>query len=238
MSLNDTQRLGMPLLQPAQAQKHVTVNEALMRLDGLVNLVLQSRSVTEPPQTVTDGECWGVPSGASGDWAGQAGKIAIGSNGGWIFVPPQAGMRAQIVDLGVEAVHDGRVWVAGALSIGLFGSALMAGMTEAEIAVTAGTTVDTGITIPAGVMVIGAVARVTDALTGSLTSWKLGNAGAEDRFGGGLGMGQGSWARGLLGSPMSFYSPDTIVMTAEGGSFAGGSVRIAVHWLELRIPRS
>ena len=34
----NTARLGLPLLQPAQAQKHVTVNEALMRLDGLVNL--------------------------------------------------------------------------------------------------------------------------------------------------------------------------------------------------------
>ena len=32
---NEPMRLQLPLLQPAQAQKHVTVNEALMRLDGL-----------------------------------------------------------------------------------------------------------------------------------------------------------------------------------------------------------
>lgn len=238
MSLNDTKRLGMPLLQPAQAQKHVTVNEALMRLDGLVNLVLQSHSAAVPPAQVIDGQCWGVPVDASGAWAGQAGRIAIGSNGGWVFVPPQAGMRAQILDLGVEAVHDGRDWVPGALSVGAFGSALMAGMAEAEVTVTAGDTLDTGIVIPAGVMVIGAAARVTEAITGSLTTWKLGNAGAEDRFGSGLGIGQGSWARGLLGSPMSFYSPENIVMTADGGQFQGGTVRIAVHWLELRIPHN
>ncbi|MDO5704091.1 MAG: DUF2793 domain-containing protein [Paracoccus sp. (in: a-proteobacteria)] len=238
MSLNDTLRLGMPLLQPAQAQKHVTVNEALMRLDGLVNLVLQSRAVTEPPEVVIDGQCWGVPSGAVGAWAGQAGKIAIGSNGGWMFVAPQAGMRSQIVDLGVEAVHDGQAWVPGALSMGGFGSALMAGMAEAEVQVGSGATFDTGVVIPAGVMVIGAAARVTQPITGSLSTWKLGNIGAEDRFGSGLGRGQGSWARGLLGSPMSFYSPANIVMTAEGGQFAGGTVRISVHWLELRIPRS
>ena len=53
--MSDTTRLGLPLLQPAQAQKHVTVNEALMRLDGTVNLVLQSTVATSPPGAVIDG---------------------------------------------------------------------------------------------------------------------------------------------------------------------------------------
>ena len=238
MSLNDTTRLGMPLLQPAQAQKHVIVNEALMRLDGLVNLVLQSTQVAAPPATVADGRCWAVPLGATGGWTGQDGRIAIGSNGGWVFTDPQPGMRAQIADLGVEAVHDGRGWVPGALSLGAFGSALMAGMAEAEVSIGSGATFDTGVVIPAGVMVLGAAARVIQPITGSLSSWKLGNAGAEDRFGSGLGIGAGSWARGLLGSPMSFYAPENVVMTAEGGAFAGGVLRIAVHWLELRIPHA
>ena len=34
----NTARLGLPLLQPAQAQKHVTVNDALVRLDGVDGL--------------------------------------------------------------------------------------------------------------------------------------------------------------------------------------------------------
>ena len=67
---NETMRLQLPLLQPAQAQKHVTVNEALMRLDGLTNAVLESASVAVPPEAVIDGQSWGVPSGASGAWAG------------------------------------------------------------------------------------------------------------------------------------------------------------------------
>ena len=32
--MTDTSQLGLPLLEPAQAQKHVTVNEALVRLDA------------------------------------------------------------------------------------------------------------------------------------------------------------------------------------------------------------
>ena len=52
---HETARFGMPLLQPAQAQKHVTVNEALMRLDASVNLVIQSVSQVSPPLAVLAG---------------------------------------------------------------------------------------------------------------------------------------------------------------------------------------
>lgn len=238
MIANDTTRLEMPLLQPAQAQKHVTVNEALMRLDGAVNLVLQSVTLKVPPVLAQDGQCWAVPAGAGGDWAGQAGKIAIASNGGWVFMPVAAGMRGFVLDRGLAAVHDGSDWVPGALTLGGFGSGLLAGMAEQEFEVGQGERIDTGVTIPAGVMVIGAVARVTRPLGGSLTSWRLGSddAGAEDRFGSGLGTGKGSWGRGILGFPMSYHEPAKLIMTAREGAFDGGRVRLAVHWLELRLP--
>lgn len=236
MTANDTMRLEMPLLQPAQAQKHVTVNEALMRLDGMVNLVLQSVSARVPPLAVIDGQCWGVPSGAGGAWAGQGGRIAIGSNGGWVFVTPSVGMRGFVADHGAQAIHDGADWVVGALTLGAHGSGMRAGMAEAEVAVGSGAAFETSVIIPDGVMVVGAVARVTETLRGSLGKWRLGTAGAEDRFGSGLGIQKGSWARGLLGSPVSYYAPAPLVMTAEGGAFAGGRVRLAVHWWELRLP--
>lgn len=98
---SETARLQMALLQPAQAQKHVTVNESLMRLDGMVNLVLQSVSTQTPPATVLDGQCWGVPAAPTGAWVGQTGRIAVGSNGGWVFLPPSRGMRAFVADRGV-----------------------------------------------------------------------------------------------------------------------------------------
>ena len=236
MPMNETARLAMPLLQAAQAQKHVTVNEALMRLDGLVNPVLRSVTTQDPPAQVIDGQCWGVPDGATGGWSGQVGQIAIGSNGGWVFASPAAGMRAFIADQGVTAIHDGAGWAAGAISLGGYGSALNAGMAEAEVTVSAGSSVDTGVVIPAGALVIGAVARVTQALSGSLTSWRLGTPGAENRFGQGLGNATGSWARGMLSTPMTYYQSETLRMTAEGGEFTDGRVIVAVHWLSLRLP--
>ena len=45
-----------------------------------------------------------------------------------------------------------------------------------------------------------------------------------------------SWTRGLLGSPMAYYDDANLLMTSEGGQFSGGRVKLAVHWLELRLP--
>lgn len=233
---SETARLQLPLLQSAQAQKHVTVNEALARLDGMTGIVLESASSLNPPETVIDGQCWGIPPGAAGAWSGQAGRIAIGSNGGWIMVAPTRGLRAFVADTGTQAIHDGRGWFHGGTTLGLGGSGLAHRMAEAEVTVAAGSVFDTGISIPANAMVIGAVARVTQALAGSLQSWRLGSPGSDNRFGQGLGKAPGSWARGMLGTPMTYYSGSNLIMTAEGGSFNGGRVKLAVHWMELRLP--
>lgn len=236
MTVNDTMRLEMPLLQPAQAQKHVTVNEALMRLDGLVNLVLQSVTRIEPAQVV-EGQCWAVPEGAEGVWAGQGGRIAVASNGGWIFAPARAGMRGFVVDQGVQAVHDGTAWQPGVLTLGAHGSAMRAGMSEREVPVGRGARFNTDVIIPRAVMVVAAVARVVEPLTGSLSSWRLGVDGSDNRFGQGLGLSAGSWAHGMLTTPLTSFEPLSLIMTATGGEFASGRVRLAVHWWEVGLPR-
>lgn len=61
MADNATSNLELPLLLPAQAQKHVTVNDALVRLDGAVDLVLQSISRTTPPTPVVERVVLGYP---------------------------------------------------------------------------------------------------------------------------------------------------------------------------------
>lgn len=232
----ETARLQLPLVQSAQAQKHVTVNEALMRLDGVCNLTLESVSTAAPPVSGVDGQCWGVPAGATGDWTGKTGRIAIAANGGWVFVEPARGMQAFVADNGLHAIHDGLSWFLGASALGNTGAGLAQGMAEGEVSVGSDTVVDTGIAIPAGAMVIGAVARVAQALGGSLTGWRLGSPGADNRFGQGLGKAEGSWARGMLGSPMTYYTGSNLLMTAEGGTFDGGRVRLAVFWMALRLP--
>ena len=45
MDGNSSARLGLPYLAAAQLQKHVTLNEALTRLDALVQTTVVSRTV-------------------------------------------------------------------------------------------------------------------------------------------------------------------------------------------------
>ncbi len=236
MPENTTANCALPLLMPAQAQKHVTVNDALLRLDGQVDLVLQSVNRIAPPETAVDGLCWGVPAGAVNAWEGQGGKIAIAANGGWIFVTPGFGRRAMIADQGMIAIHDGSVWVVGAITLGEHGAGMIARQLSEDVTLGTGASFQTMMAIPSGAMVIGATARVLDAITGSATSWTLGNPGAANRFGQSLGKSVGSWSRGILSAPMTYWDPAPLVLTATGGQFSGGRVRVVAHWWELRIP--
>ncbi len=231
-----TSRLELPLLQPAQAQKHVTVNEALVRLDALAMLVLEAREALSPPVMAGEGQAWALAAAPSGDWAGQGGRIAIRQGGGWVFAVPRRGWRAWVVEEGATAVFDGTAWRGGALALSPGGAGSFVRIKEFDHAVTAGGTSLTDGTIPEDVLVLAVGARVTAPLTGTLSSWRLGVDGATDRFGAGLGVATGSFARGLLGTPLANYTPTPLLLTAEGGSFAGGHLRIAVHYYEPGVP--
>lgn len=85
--------LSLPYIQPGQAQKHVTHNEALKRLDALVQPVVADRDRATPPAAPGPGARHLVAPGASGDWAGHAGKIAIWDGTAWCFEPPLPGWQ-------------------------------------------------------------------------------------------------------------------------------------------------
>lgn len=86
--------LDLPFLLPAQAQKHVTHNEALGQLDLFVQMVVQGFDATTPPGAVADGQIWALGAAPAADWAGQAGRLATRLGGGWVFIDPREGWRA------------------------------------------------------------------------------------------------------------------------------------------------
>jgi hypothetical protein len=96
--MSETPNLALPFLAASQAQKHVTLNESLLRLDALAHLAVASRILTAPPVEPVDGDRYLVPAGATGDWAGQSGKIAARADGAWSFLAPRTGWRAWIAD--------------------------------------------------------------------------------------------------------------------------------------------
>ena len=72
-----TPNLGLPTLAQGQAQKEIAHNEALLRLDALVQTSVESRALATPPGSPANGDRWIVPSGATGVWAGHTAQIAL-----------------------------------------------------------------------------------------------------------------------------------------------------------------
>ncbi len=106
-----TPNLDLPFIMPAQAQKHVTHNEAIELLDMVVQLTLEQVEATVPPGTPSEGQAWALGSGTTGAWAGQGGAIATWRGGGWLFVTPREGWTAWVKASGTLQVNDGGAWV-------------------------------------------------------------------------------------------------------------------------------
>ena len=232
--MSDTSRFQMPLLDAAQAQKHVTINEALVRADTLASHRVESRSFSAPPGSPTDGAAFIVGSGASGDWVGQEGQLALYLNGGWAFIEPWAGWTVWIVDEGVEATF-GADWVSARIGGSLNGSAIQAMVAEEDhVLALAGSSTTTAI-IPDKAVVLGVTGRVIEEITGA-TGWSLGVAGSTDRYGSGYGATLNAFAQGVTGQPLAYYGGTELVVTAEGGNFTAGRVRLAVHYFDIAPP--
>lgn len=106
-----TTNLLLPYILAAQAQKHVTHNEALRLLDGLVQLSVRGAARTAPPGSPADGDRYIVAAGGAGDWAGWDMNVALWADGAWLRLPPRTGWRAWVEDEGVLLVYDGTGWI-------------------------------------------------------------------------------------------------------------------------------
>jgi hypothetical protein len=236
--MSDTTRFSLPLLQAAQAQKHVTVNEALTRLDGLLQLTLVSTTENTPPSVPQDGAAYGVGPSAVNEWAGQEGSIALFANGGWIFIPPSLGMRAYIADQSGFATYDGTGWIIGVQSLSANGAGMQFLVREIDHVISAGPVSSLSYAIPGQAVVYGVTGRVLTEMTGTLTGYSVGVSGSSNRYGSGLSLAAGSWMRGLTGTPLTYYSDDDLLLTAEGGDFATGEIRLAIHYAQFSLPRA
>ncbi len=106
----NTTSLMLPLMAAAQAQKHVTYNEAILRLDAMVQLSVKDRHLTSPPGSPSDGDRYIPASGATGAWDDWDLNIAWYVDGVWTKLVPRAGWAAYVEDENLVLIHDGTVW--------------------------------------------------------------------------------------------------------------------------------
>jgi hypothetical protein len=236
----NTARLALPFIMAAQAQKHITHNDALRLLDGIVQLSVLDKDLTTPPGSPADGAAYIVPAGATGVWAGWSGDVAYRADGAWLRLVAGAGWRAFVADEGAVYLRTASGWVAMlraqevALARGPLGATTGMGVLEETLSGLSGATRDSTIQIPDRAICLGVSTRTVTTVTGA-TSFNCGIAGQASKFGATLGVAAGSTNRGVIG-PEAFYAPTSIRLTANGGNFTGGSVRIAIHYLTVGLP--
>jgi hypothetical protein len=109
--VDETPNLNLPYIMPAQAQKHVTHNEAIRRLDALVQPGVVDRDLSAPPGSPAEGACYIVASGATGAWVGREGEIAAYQDAAWTFYTPREGWIVWVCDENLLCAWDGSAWV-------------------------------------------------------------------------------------------------------------------------------
>lgn len=237
-----TPRLGLPYVLAAQAQKHIPINESLARLDGLVQLAVESRSVIAEPASPAAGGVWILPAGASGAaWTGQAsGALMRFEAGAWETIPLAEGVLAWVKDESQMVAFDGEVWAPLSASFKSLTAAASPGLANTRLEIReeettlSGATTATAILIPARAIVLAVSTRTTVAVTGA-SAYSCGVSGEVSKFGGSLGVARNSSNVGVIG-PTAYYSDTPVLLTAAGGSFTGGKVRVAIHLLRFDAP--
>jgi len=237
-----TPRLGLPYVVAAQAQKHIPINESLARLDGLVQLAVESRSISTPP-AAPEGGVWILPAGATGAvWTGQpTGTLMRFEAGAWEALVPAEGVLAWVRDENQVIAFDGAAWVPLSATFRALTAAQSPGLANTRLEILeqevtlSGASTSTGVVIPSRAIVLAVSTRTTAAITGA-ASYNCGVSGEPSKFGGSLGVAKNSSNIGVIG-PTAFYADTPVLLTAVGGSFVAGKVRVAIHTLRFDAPQ-
>jgi hypothetical protein len=95
---SQTSRLALPLIAAAQAQKHVTHNEALALLDDAVHPAVLDANRTAPPVSPMEGDRHLIMPAATSTWSGHGGEVAIFDQGAWRFLALPIGSLLLVQD--------------------------------------------------------------------------------------------------------------------------------------------
>ncbi len=119
--MDQTPNLALPYILAAQAQKHVTHNEAIRVLDAVAQIGVASRTLATPPPSPAEGVCYITPLAATGAWVGTAGRLAAFQDGAWMFFAPRNGWIAWVADEAIATVYSGTTWTSLVSSVPTLG---------------------------------------------------------------------------------------------------------------------
>lgn len=240
-----TPTLNLPFILPSQAQKHVTVNESLSLIDGLVQMSLKDINISQAPELAQNGDAYMISSDPIGDWASFAGHIALWSEGQWLYVRPQDGWTAWIEPLNGLHVFDHGTWAPLAIQgrsgqsvldeNGRLTSRLMPGLdifsqlTACPLSATATQSQESGAYIPSHHLLIGVRAVVSTALSDGV-KWSLGDGVTANKFATSMDAAVGVEALAFCDPPRVYWE-DTPIRVTTNADNSAGALNITVYSL-------
>jgi hypothetical protein len=111
-----TNHLQITLVEQAQAQKEVTVNAAISRIDALLNAGALTSNNNTPPASPNAGDIHIIGTTPTGVWAGKARQIAYFDQV-WQFINPNIGTILWADDVRRLMVYRGGSWQAITVAI-------------------------------------------------------------------------------------------------------------------------
>jgi len=110
--MSNTSNLQLPYLAVGQAQKHVTLNQSLRRLDVIIQLSVVSATTAAEPASPVDGAVYIVPAANSGThWASFANwSLGYCRDGAWEQIAPREGWLAFVGDADQLMHYNGSAW--------------------------------------------------------------------------------------------------------------------------------
>jgi hypothetical protein len=227
-----TPHLGIALVEQAQAQKEVTVNEAVIRLEALLNNGAIDNQLNTPPVSPADGDVYLVPNGATGAWSGEDQAIAFYTFGSWQFITPREGVALWVQSAEQRMIYDGNDWRPDGLINRRNGEFWRAERLQASASGLNGAQVTSALQLPDRALVLAVHTRVTTAITGA-GSFSVGDASQPSRYGSGIGIAVDSTNVGVV-TPTPLFSDTDILVTSDDTAFTGGALTLIAHYFSFR----
>jgi hypothetical protein len=109
--MSNTTHLKIPFVMQNQAQKEVTVNEAFVIIDALLNTSAKTIGSNSPPKDPQNGDVYIIGTKALNEWVGKENNLAYFYYG-WKFIKPNEGLEIWVSAEKKKYLFDGTKWCA------------------------------------------------------------------------------------------------------------------------------
>lgn len=106
----NTPNIDLDRLIEGQVQGEVTYNEAINKLDSHVHLAIESRILSTPPGSPSNGDRYLIKPTGTGAWAGHDDELAFYYDG-WRFNTPKEGYTMWVKNEDEYLLYTGTAWV-------------------------------------------------------------------------------------------------------------------------------